>query len=93
MSWQDIVITIANLIFTFSLGTQVWHGYRTKKGYVLLLSSGLTSLGLYAICVAFISLALYFSVVVSFINATLWLILFIQRIIYRNAEEIDRGED
>ena len=85
MIWQDLVIAIANGIFTFSLFSQAWHGYKKKKGYILLKTSGLTSLGLYAIAISFLTLNLYFSAIIATINATLWLILFIQRKIYVQA--------
>ncbi len=82
MIWQDIIITIANLLFTYSLFHQVIYGFRKKKGLLTLTASGLTTLGLYAIAISFFTLGLYFSSIVSVINATLWLILLIQRIIY-----------
>jgi hypothetical protein len=37
---------------------------------------------LYAMAVAFFTLGLYFSAIVATINATLWFVLFIQKMIY-----------
>jgi len=85
MIWQDIVIAIANLMFTFSLFSQVYHGFKKKKGFIILRTSGLTSIGLYAIAIAFFTLSLYFSTIIASINATLWVTLFVQRIIYPKA--------
>ena len=82
MIWQDIVIAIANLLFTYSLFHQVIYGFKKKKGLLTLTTSGLTSLGLYALALSFFTLNLYFSSIIAVINATLWLILLIQRIIY-----------
>jgi len=82
--WQDIIIAIANILFTYSLIHQVYHGFKNKKGFLTLTASGLTTIGLYAISVAYFTLSLYFSVVISFINGTLWLILFMQGWIYKN---------
>jgi hypothetical protein len=82
MVWQDIVIAIANILFTLSIANQVYHGFRRKKGFLLLKTSGLFSLGLYAIAISFFSLSLFYSGIVITINASLWLTLFIQRIIY-----------
>lgn len=82
MIWQDIIITIANLLFTYSLFHQVIYGFKKKKGLLTLTTSGLTTLGLYAMAISFLTLNLYFSAVVSSLNATLWLILLIQRVIY-----------
>ncbi len=86
MIWQDIVIAVANLMFTFSLVGQVYHGFIEKRGFIILKTSGLTSIGLYAISVTYYSLILYSSAVISFINASLWGILFFQRIFYQKAE-------
>ena len=83
MIWQDIIITIANLLFTISLINQVVYGFRKKKGLITLTTSFLTTLGLYAITIAFLTLGLPMSALVSCVNGTLWLILLIQRIIYK----------
>ena len=85
MSWQDIVITIANLIFAYSLINQVYYGFKTKKGLLTLTTSGLSFIGLCSISIAFFTLSLYFSALAALITAILWLILFIQRIIYKKA--------
>ena len=82
MVWQDIVIACANLLFTFALCGQVYHGFKKKKGFILLKTSGLTSLGLYAISISFFTLSLYYSGIVSSINATLWTTLFFQTKVY-----------
>ena len=84
MIWQDIVITIANLLFTYALIPQVYHGFKTKKGAMVFQTALLTTIGLYAATFAFISLKLYFSGIISSINATLWLILLMQRSVYKN---------
>jgi hypothetical protein len=82
MVWQDILIAVANALFTFSLISQVFHGFKKKKGFILLRTSGLTSLGLYAISISFFTLSLYFSAIIAFTNATLWATLFIQGLLY-----------
>ena len=82
MVWQDIVVAIANILFTLSIANQVYHGFQRKKGFILLKTSGLFSLGLYAIAFALFTLSLFYSGIVITINATLLLTLFIQRIIY-----------
>ena len=75
----------ANLIFFVSLVIQIYYGFKKKKGLITLPTSGPTAIGLYAISISFYTLSLYFSFVVSFLNATLWLVLFIQRIVYKKA--------
>ena len=85
MIWQDIVVTIANLLFAYSLVYQVYYGFKKKKGLLTLTTSLLTVIGLYAISIAFFTLALYFSAISTTINGTLWLILLIQRLVYKEA--------
>ncbi len=85
MIWQDMIITIASLLFTFSLFGQAYHGFKRKRGFIILRTSGLTALGLYAIGISVFTLSLYYSAIITIINATLWLTLFVQGIIYQNA--------
>ncbi|MBW2992416.1 hypothetical protein KY345_04330 [Candidatus Woesearchaeota archaeon] len=83
MIWQDVIIAVANLMFTYSLIYQVYYGFKKKKGLLTFTTSILTFIGLYAVTIAFITLSLYYSAITAGINATLWLMLFIQRIIYK----------
>ena len=83
MMWQDIVITIANLMFTYALIPQVYHGFKTKKGAMIVQTALITTIGLYAMAIAFFSLGLIFSTIISLLNGTLWFLLLIQRLIYR----------
>ncbi|MBT4136147.1 hypothetical protein HOD75_00205 [archaeon] len=85
MVWQDIVIAIANVLFGYSLIYQVYLGFKKRKGFLAIQTSFLTTIGLYAIAFAFLTMNLYISALVSVFNGTLWLILFIQRLIYKKA--------
>ncbi len=85
MVWQDTLISIANMLFTYSLAYQVMYGFFKKKGFVTLTTSGVTTAGMYAMTVCFFTLGLYFSAIVGAINSTLWLLLFIQRAMYKKA--------
>jgi len=82
MIWQDIIITIANLIFAVSIIIQVYHGYKEKTEPIKYMTSIPTFFGLYLMSLAFWSLNLYFSTAVAFLSGTLWLLLFVQRLIY-----------
>lgn len=82
MSWQDIIISIANIFFATSLTVQVYYGIKEKSGPIKYLTSIPTCAGLYAIAIAFWTLGLYSSAAISFFNGTLWLALSIQRMIY-----------
>ena len=83
MVWQDIVIAIANLLFSYALIFQVYHGFKTKKGHITIQTTLLTTIGLYVSCIAFLSLNLIFSGLSCFLNGTLWAILLIQGLIYK----------
>lgn len=83
MVWQDLVISVANVIFAISLIHQVYFGFKEKKGHLTLITSSFTVLGLLAITISFFSLKLYYSSIMSGITCFLWFILLIQTIIYR----------
>jgi len=34
--WQDIVITISNLLFTYALFPQIYHGFKTRKSGIVI---------------------------------------------------------
>ena len=85
MIWQDMVIAIASVLFGYSLTYQVYGGFRERKGFLTLQTSLLTTIGLYALTFAFFTLNLLFSTIVSAFNGTMWLLLFIQGLIYKKA--------
>lgn len=82
MVWQDYVIGVIIVTFSFALVPQVIEGFKKRKG-IILVSAGLpTSLGLYVLAVTFATLGLYFSMVMNIITGTLWLLLLMQTIAY-----------
>lgn len=83
MLWQDLVITVACVVFSVSLLPQVYHGFKEKIGPITYGTSVPTFLGCYVMAFVYFTLALYFSAVTTFVTGTLWLILLIQRIIYK----------
>lgn len=83
MIWQDIAIAFANILFGYSLIYQVHHGFKNKKTTITAVCSLLTAIGLYIIAIAFFTLGLFISSSVSFISGSLWVLLLIQRIIYK----------
>jgi len=80
--WQDILITIVNIIFGYALIPQVIKGFKDKKPHIAFQTGLLNTIGMYIMAFAFFSLNLTFSWIIGFFNATMWLILFIQRIVY-----------
>jgi hypothetical protein len=83
--WQDIVVALANLLFSYSLIFQVFKGFREKKGFIALQTSFLTAIGLSALSVVYRSYNLYISTIISLFSMLLWIILFVQRVFYRTA--------
>ena len=84
MTWQDAVITTASILFSLSLLPQIYFGFKEKQGPIKFQTSIPTFIGMYAVAVAFWSLSLRYSAVMSIITGTLWLVLFIQRIVYKD---------
>ncbi len=83
MIWQDIVISIANLVFLGSVIYQIYHGYKIKECSIALLVSGMTTFGLIVVAVCFVTLSFYYSAIISLLSTICWGILFIQRIKYK----------
>ncbi|MEI8061205.1 MAG: hypothetical protein WCG99_02840 [Candidatus Berkelbacteria bacterium] len=84
MTWQDAVITIACTIFSLSLVPQIYFGFKEKRGPIKFQTSIPTFIGMYAIAITYLTLSLRYSAIISFLTGTLWLILCIQRIIYKD---------
>lgn len=85
MVWQDIVMMIMNLVFALSLIPQVYHGFKEKRGLIKIETSAPTFMGLYAVAFSLYTLSLFFSAISATITGTFWFILFVQRLIYREA--------
>ncbi len=85
MVWQDIVISLVNVVFIIALIPQIYNGFKLKKGFVIIATSVPTFIGLYVMAMAFYTLQLYYSSFVTVISGILWTILFIQRLIYKKA--------
>lgn len=82
MVWQDILISVASIIFSVALIPQVYHGFKKKIGPIKLQTSVPTFIGLYAISITYFTLSLNFSAVICLLTGTIWLILSIQKLIY-----------
>lgn len=84
--WQDIVITSVSIIFSISLIPQIYYGFKEKSGAIHLQTSIPTFVGLYVMSFTYITLNLYYSAIMAFFTGTLWLALFIQRLIYKDSK-------
>lgn len=83
MSWQDTTITISIILLSYALVPQVIKGFKDKKGYVEKQTSLITSLSLFVVAFAFFTLGLYFSAIMDIVIASLWAVLFFQKIYYK----------
>ena len=83
MIWQDIIITISNILFSYALIPQVYKGFKMKKGFLTFQTAFLTTIGLYVSALAFFTLNLFFSATIMTINGTLWAILLLQNLVYK----------
>ena len=83
MIWQDIVIALANTIFIFSLSEQAYEIIKKKSSSLSLINSMTLGLGLSAISFSMFTLDLYFSSIVTGLNALLWFVISILTLKYR----------
>ena len=83
MIWQDIIIFIASLLFSYALVPQVYQGFKKRKGDIHLQTALINSIGMYIVAICFIRLALNFSGILGISTATLWAILAYQRMKYK----------
>jgi len=81
--WQDIVVAICNVLFGYSLIYQVYKGFKEKKGFLTIPTSLFTTIGMFAMTIVYLSFNLYISTIMGLFNGTMWLLLFIQRLIYK----------
>lgn len=83
MVWQDIVAGTCTLLFTYALVPQIIKGFREKKGVVEFQTGLITSLCLYVLGGTLATLGLWYTASMNLLSGTLWMILFIQRCIYK----------
>ncbi|HJX50017.1 MAG TPA: hypothetical protein VJ438_01000 [Candidatus Nanoarchaeia archaeon] len=81
--WQDYLITVVSLIFAYALIPQVIQGFKHKKGYINFQTALFNTIGMYLVVIAYSTLNLWLSTIIGTFNATMWLLLLIQKIIYK----------
>tara|TARA_B100000315_G_C14123240_1_gene383535 strand:+ start:312 stop:560 length:249 start_codon:yes stop_codon:yes gene_type:complete len=82
MVWQDIIISIAEIVFSISLFPQIYLGFKKRSGDISLMTSIPTTLGLFLVAYAFFTLSLHYSAIISIVTAILWMILLLLRLIF-----------
>jgi len=83
MSWQNIVITVCMIAFSYALIPQIIKGFKAKKSLISTQTAFITSAGMFILMFTYLTLNLFFSTIMAFITASLWAILLFQNIIYR----------
>ena len=83
MVWQDILIAVVNVFLGYALIPQVYKGFKEKRGNIAIQTGLLTFSGVFIVGITMLTLKLYFSAIIILFNGTLWLILFIQSMIYK----------
>ncbi|MGC9309329.1 MAG: hypothetical protein ACP5D2_01385 [Candidatus Nanoarchaeia archaeon] len=87
MIWQDIIVSIANIIFLCAMLPQIIYGFKTKKGLISFQFSILNILAMIGLGIVYISYNLFISVILDILLIFLWAILLIQRIKYKKIEK------
>ncbi len=82
MVWQDTIISICIVLFSYALIPQVYQGFKEKKGFVNTQTSFITFIGMYVLSFVYFTLGLYFSFIMGVITGTLWFLLFVQKMVY-----------
>lgn len=83
MTWQDIVLSMTIILASYALIPQVIHGFKIKRGLITYQTSIIYAVAIYTAAIVFLTLGLYFSALMDFIIGTLWLVLLIQKIMYK----------
>ncbi|HLA22977.1 MAG TPA: hypothetical protein VJZ93_00385 [Candidatus Nanoarchaeia archaeon] len=84
MVWQDFVITICIVAFSYALIPQIIDGFRKKKSSINVQTSLITALGMCTLSIVYLSLNLIFSATIVFINALIWTTFLFQKMIYKS---------
>ena len=82
MIWQDIIVSIASIIFVYAMMPQITYGFKTKKGLISIQFSLLNILAMFGLIIVYASFGLIFSTILNIIIAILWIILLVQRLRY-----------
>jgi len=84
MTWQNIAITAASIIFVYAMLPQIIYGFKKRRGVITYQFSILNIIAMLALTIAYWSRGLIFSTVINAVITILWGVLLFQRIIYPN---------
>jgi len=85
--WQDIALAAVSLILAYALVPQVALGFKTKKKTVSSQTSVIAFIGLFVVTSLYLVMKLYFASAVAFVTGILWLIIFLQGIVYKRKKK------
>jgi len=81
--WQDKVIALVSIMFTYSLIPQLIDNFKTKTVQINWQTIGITVLGLYIMSICFMTIdSMVLARWTNFITATCWLTAGIQKFVY-----------
>lgn len=86
--WQDKAILFCNAMFIISVAYQVYTNFMSKKCGVSIYTSLSTSIVLIFMTYTLYSLNLILSSLSSFISSILWLVIFFQKISFKEKKII-----
>ena len=84
MTWQDILLTLVNVIIGYALIPQIFKNFKEKSDNVSLQTSILSGIGLYVVSWIYFTLNLILSAAIVLIIAILWTIITVQGFIYKS---------
>ena len=84
MIWQDIVISVVSIVFAYAMLPQIIYGFKKRKGVITYQFSVLNMICMIALIIAYYSLGLIFTTVISVGIFVGWALLFIQKIVYKD---------
>lgn len=84
--WQDYVLTIVSIAFSYALIPQIILSHKTKEVNFSWQTIIITCICIYIYSFCNYTLSLYLAFVINFINASCWGILGIQKFFYRRSK-------
>lgn len=82
LMWQDWVMAICSVVFSWALVPQVVRGFKDRQGYVEGWTAAPYTMAVVAVAVSLLTLRLWFAGAVGMASAGLWAVLWLQREFY-----------
>jgi len=83
MIWQDYVIAICTIGFSYALIPQIILHFKKKKVELTWQTIIITVIGILVVMICMFSLGLWFTTAMNFLAMMLWMIFGVQKWIYR----------